>query len=126
MAQVTCRPLVGPGVPLTSSPHVCCRVVVLSGSLLASESKIQGQVLGQCPLTCILSDLCDATCSQQLPLKAAYWISGCPAAPQWAKGRLSPACCLRVLFPLELAFETCRVLLGRDAAPQKCVSLSFC
>lgn len=115
-----------PGVPLTGSPLGCSRVVVLLRFLVASRSKVQGQVLGQGPLTCVLSEPRDATCLQWLPVKAAYWISGY-RAPRRGRGEallyvlLWSGPCFHLRWTLRLA-GCCWV----GAAPQKCVLPSFC
>lgn len=92
-------------VHLTSSPHMCCRVVVFSGFLSASGFKVQGQVLKWGPLTCT-SGPHDATCLQRLGRKPLTGL-GCPAAPQGARGgcalRAASGSCLHSSRPLRLA-----------------------
>lgn len=65
-----------------------------------------GSGAGQGTLTFPLPDP-DATCPQQLAPKAAYWISGCPAAPTAAEESPCFTRGFRVLFSLELVSKTC-------------------
>lgn len=82
--------------------------------------QFSGQVPGRDPLTCILAEPRDDTC-RQLPAKLLIGLVGTRPAPQREEGRLACSCCFGESWCGPSWSLTCGALLGRKAAPRKCV-----